>query len=150
MAPPGGFQPVNTEESEFSDESTFTSYDNFVAEHRKLRSWKTVAVVQSLLVGVLIAAVALVGLQSVELAGHYDERLYCEMYSSKSVRNSLNLRLAPAQDVLRRKDIVFTNGFGRGRTAYMGPPSPERDQAWEDLYQCKSIHLLSTGLAQAD
>ncbi|KYK56496.1 uncharacterized protein DCS_03496 [Drechmeria coniospora] len=41
---------------------------------------------------------------------------------------------SPAMDVIRHKNVVFTSGFGSERTAYQGPPTPERDALWDDLY----------------
>lgn len=45
---------------------------------------------------------------------------------------------APAQDVLEYQTYTFDSGFGKGTTIYQGAPSDEVDQAWEDLYSCKS------------
>jgi hypothetical protein len=51
--------------------------------------------------------------------------------------HSLTHRLvAPAQNVLAPQNVVFTGGFGNGKTIYQGPSTPERDQAWEELYNC--------------
>ncbi|KAK3998065.1 hypothetical protein QBC44DRAFT_386294 [Cladorrhinum sp. PSN332] len=41
---------------------------------------------------------------------------------------------SPAGHVLRYRDVVFDSGFGLERTNYQGPPTPERDALWEDLY----------------
>ncbi|KAI9146893.1 Oxidase ustYa [Paramyrothecium foliicola] len=41
---------------------------------------------------------------------------------------------SPATELIRHKNVVFTAGFGRERTGYQGPPTPERDALWDDLY----------------
>jgi len=43
---------------------------------------------------------------------------------------------APAQAVIEYETRVFHEGFGKDRTIYQMPPSPEVDAAWEDLYNC--------------
>lgn len=46
---------------------------------------------------------------------------------------------APAEHLIRNKyvEVVFSSGFGMERTEYQGPPSPERNALWDDLYGCK-------------
>ncbi|TEA14916.1 Cyclochlorotine biosynthesis protein O [Colletotrichum sidae] len=41
---------------------------------------------------------------------------------------------SPVLDILENQNVVFTTGFNDGRTAYMGPPTPEREALWNDLY----------------
>ncbi|KIW99560.1 uncharacterized protein Z518_11299 [Rhinocladiella mackenziei CBS 650.93] len=41
---------------------------------------------------------------------------------------------SPAQNAVQYHDIVYTSGFGAELSEYQGPPSPESDQAWSDLY----------------
>ncbi|WQF86829.1 Putative mycotoxin biosynthesis protein UstYa [Colletotrichum destructivum] len=41
---------------------------------------------------------------------------------------------SPVLDVLQYENVVFTTGFDGGRTAYMGPPTLEREALWNDLY----------------
>jgi len=45
--------------------------------------------------------------------------------------------LAPAQNVIRYKNVVFSPSFKPHLTRYQGPPSPETDDAWRELYNCK-------------
>ncbi|KAF8541807.1 hypothetical protein BDD12DRAFT_731081, partial [Trichophaea hybrida] len=40
----------------------------------------------------------------------------------------------PAQHVVEPQNVVFTGGFGEATSIYQGPSSPERDQAWDELY----------------
>ncbi|KAH3297195.1 hypothetical protein KXV87_005373 [Aspergillus fumigatus] len=42
--------------------------------------------------------------------------------------------LAPAQDAIRYKNVVFNSGWGDQKSIYMGPPSEENNQAWDDLH----------------
>lgn len=56
---------------------------------------------------------------------------------------------APVKDLIRHKNVVFTAGFGRERSVYQGPPTPETDAEWDDLYSCEfssheSVHLVSS------
>jgi len=62
--------------------------------------------------------------------------IFCE-YSIIRVVSNLSL-VAPAQHVLRRKDIVFTGGFDDPRTKYQGS-GPDVNTAWDDLYQCMAF-----------
>ncbi|TKW55738.1 hypothetical protein CTA1_10646 [Colletotrichum tanaceti] len=41
---------------------------------------------------------------------------------------------SPVLEILEYDNVVFTTGFDGGRTAYMGPPTPEREALWDDLY----------------
>ncbi|KAH2592973.1 hypothetical protein KXW19_002273 [Aspergillus fumigatus] len=41
---------------------------------------------------------------------------------------------APAQDAIRYKNVVFNSGWGDQKSIYMGPPSEENNQAWDDLH----------------
>ncbi|KAJ8218522.1 hypothetical protein LV164_000389 [Aspergillus fumigatus] len=42
--------------------------------------------------------------------------------------------LAPAQDAIRYKNVVFNSGWEDQKSIYMGPPSEENNQAWDDLH----------------
>lgn len=41
---------------------------------------------------------------------------------------------APAQEAVKYKHVVFTQGFRDEKSMYQGPPDEAVDQAWEDLY----------------
>ncbi|VTT64839.1 unnamed protein product [Fusarium fujikuroi] len=41
---------------------------------------------------------------------------------------------SPVEELVHYKNLVFTTGFGSERTPYQGPPTPERDALWDDLY----------------
>ncbi|KAH1509657.1 hypothetical protein KXX25_004683 [Aspergillus fumigatus] len=41
---------------------------------------------------------------------------------------------SPAQDAIRYKNVVFNSGWGDQKSIYMGPPSEENNQAWDDLH----------------
>ncbi|KAF8533201.1 hypothetical protein BDD12DRAFT_866480 [Trichophaea hybrida] len=41
---------------------------------------------------------------------------------------------SPAQHIITPQNVVFTSGFGTKKSIYQGPNTPERDKAWEDLY----------------
>ncbi|KAF5981295.1 hypothetical protein FBULB1_4861 [Fusarium bulbicola] len=46
----------------------------------------------------------------------------------------VNDALTPVEELVQYKNLVFTTGFGSERTPYQGPPTPERDALWDDLY----------------
>lgn len=50
--------------------------------------------------------------------------------------------LAPAQDAIRYKNVVFNSGWGDQKSIYMGPPSEENNQAWDDLHVGMSSPLM--------
>lgn len=55
--------------------------------------------------------------------------------AQSSTRNEGQI-YSPAEHLIRNKyvEVVFSSGFGTERTAYQGPPSPERNALWDDLY----------------
>lgn len=48
---------------------------------------------------------------------------------------------APAQDAVEYETRVFHEGFGKDTSIYQQPPSPEVDEAWDELYNCESDGL---------
>ena len=48
---------------------------------------------------------------------------------------------APARDVVRYETKVFQSGFGSNKSPYMGYPTKENRQRWEDLYQGELIQF---------
>ncbi|PKY03303.1 hypothetical protein P168DRAFT_319831 [Aspergillus campestris IBT 28561] len=57
-----------------------------------------------------------------------------------SLRNRKNYWIpneiySPVQDLIRYKTRVFDSGFGNHTTKYMGRPTKQNRQSWEDLYQ---------------
>jgi len=48
---------------------------------------------------------------------------------------------APAQDAVEYETRVFHEGFGKDKSIYQQPPSPEVDKAWDELYNCESDGL---------
>lgn len=51
---------------------------------------------------------------------------------------------APAIPAISYEDVVTTSGFGRDISPYMGKPTPEKDELWRDLYNCKIVVLEYT------
>lgn len=49
-----------------------------------------------------------------------------------------NENLAPAQQAIEHVVTIYPLGFGHDLSPFQTPSSPELDQAWEDLYSCKS------------
>lgn len=41
---------------------------------------------------------------------------------------------SPAQDAIEYETRVFHEGFGKDKSIYQQPPSPEVDEAWDELY----------------
>ena len=91
-----------------------------------------------------IAALCLLSLalyaQVREINSEIAERVYCRSLTPEILVLLwlINVPPAPAQHLVRHENIVFTNGFGRGRTEYMGEPTAENEAAWSDLYNCGS------------
>lgn len=52
--------------------------------------------------------------------------------------------IAPVQHLIRHRNVVYVAGFGSELSEYQGPPSPENNAAWSDLYNCTSICALSS------
>jgi len=74
--------------------------------------------------------------------GLFPQILYCELcFCNKQRRMLLGANtkiIAPAQHVLKYETNKFHEGFGWDTSIYQGPPSPELDAAWGELYQgCK-------------
>ncbi|KAF8244400.1 hypothetical protein K440DRAFT_605131 [Wilcoxina mikolae CBS 423.85] len=55
-------------------------------------------------------------------------------YDCKVPSNFKGETYSPAQHLISPQNVVFTSGFGAAKTIYQGPSSPERDKAWEELY----------------
>ena len=53
------------------------------------------------------------------------------------------LSKAPAQDVVEYKLVPFNSGFDHAAMKYMGYPTHEIDDSWNDLYQSTSRQSLS-------
>ncbi|KAL0951129.1 hypothetical protein HGRIS_007866 [Hohenbuehelia grisea] len=45
-----------------------------------------------------------------------------------------DMTYSPVNHLLESQNVVFTGGFGTDQTLYQGPSSPERDKAWDELY----------------
>ena len=51
---------------------------------------------------------------------------------------------APALDVVRYEEVEFQNLFDEP-SIYRGPPTAEREQAWQDLWERESSRLRKHG-----
>ena len=50
---------------------------------------------------------------------------------------------APAQDAVEYEIRVFHEGFGSDKSIYQKDPSPEVDNAWDEMYNCMQVFLFS-------
>lgn len=53
------------------------------------------------------------------------------------------LSAAPVQHLLEYRPVLYGNGFNDQVSIYQGDPSPEVDEAWEDLYNSKQPTVLT-------
>lgn len=51
--------------------------------------------------------------------------------------------VTPAEHLVKYKNVVFGPGVPGKTSKYMGPPTAERQNAWEELYLCEysTLHL---------
>ncbi|KAK8139507.1 hypothetical protein PG984_002887 [Apiospora sp. TS-2023a] len=91
-------------------------HDATVSENKKLRRTN------------LVCTILTLGLAFICLA------LSAALWPTTSCQTSANEIYSPAKDFIQYKNVVFTAGFGRERSPYQGPPTPERDAQWDDLY----------------
>ncbi|KAL1958761.1 hypothetical protein VTO42DRAFT_3880 [Malbranchea cinnamomea] len=120
---------------------------------------------------VLIASLAIFGLLSwlnctvVDKSYHYlpPNHIFCELLATDSsallstatvsvnhLGRMVNVNPAPVQHVVRYKNVVFTSGFGSGKTIYMGPPTPEVDAAWAKLYENGIVQIPRSDAKRLD
>ncbi|KAF5552892.1 hypothetical protein FMEXI_2672 [Fusarium mexicanum] len=67
--------------------------------------------------------------------------VFLSIYLALSLKESIHSNAtfkdhvySPVEELVQYKNLVFTTGFGSERTPYQGPPTPERDALWDDLY----------------
>ncbi|EAU31769.1 predicted protein [Aspergillus terreus NIH2624] len=64
----------------------------------------------------------------------------------------------PVQHLIRHRNVVYVAGFGSELSEYQGPPSPENNAAWSDLYnfgisripKSDAAHLVNKTVPIAD
>ncbi|KAF8863089.1 hypothetical protein BDZ45DRAFT_584496, partial [Acephala macrosclerotiorum] len=49
---------------------------------------------------------------------------------------------ALAHDAIEYETVVFASSFGKSKTPYQGPPSPEVDELWNALYNAPRISRI--------
>lgn len=112
---------------------------------RKSLSWKTVSLIQWLVIcGFCYVSTTLYSRVHI-INAENAERVFCKPHSSVSclILVRTDALVAPAQHLIHNENVVFTSGFGRSKTKYMGPPTPDNEEAWSDLYNCKRLHFHS-------
>ena len=60
--------------------------------------------------------------------------LFVSSFARITFLRLINFNSAPAQEAVKYKHVVFTQGFRNEKSKYQGPPNEAVDQAWEDLY----------------
>ena len=129
-----------------ADEAKQPFLGNLLASRHPSRlslPWKIVLSLHWIAISILCFLTFTFYKQSQRTNASITEELYCEFLCLVILQHQINnVTSAPAQHVIRSENIVFTSGFGRGRTKYMGEPNPQNDAAWSDLYNCQYCHWV--------
>ncbi|KAL0564193.1 hypothetical protein V5O48_017862 [Marasmius crinis-equi] len=114
----GSYEPLLHGNDDFGNEPR--SIPNGVL-HRRARRWKFERLVIYLLVATNV----------ISLLSFFGVWMQRKPISSSEQQ----LLYSPANHLLEQEVVTFHSAVHNDTTEYMGPPSPEVDQAWDDLYK---------------
>ncbi|KAF9453956.1 hypothetical protein P691DRAFT_770961 [Macrolepiota fuliginosa MF-IS2] len=118
---PTGYSELEQDEQEDTLKDTLSGFPTRSRILHQPRNIPRLAVLALSQTAVILVLLAVLGYQ------------YCKIAKLKVGQH--HTLYSPAQDIIEYEVKVFNEGFGEHTSIYQQGPSPEVDEAWEDMYQ---------------